>query len=93
MPWSWPRATRKADPVRIRPAVALACSLVLAGALLDRPANRAATLRAVSSISSRTAAVLRRVSLATGLRYVDIAYPSVNIGESVETTSDSRNLG
>lgn len=58
-----------------RPAVLLACSLIVAGVLLDGPAVRARTLRALSSVSGRTAAGLRQVSIATGLRYVDIAYP------------------
>lgn len=76
-----------------RPAVLLACSLILAGVLLDAPAARARTLRAISSVSGRTAAGLRRVSLATGLRYVDLAYPSVEETISREGSPDRGNIG
>lgn len=78
--------------MRPRPAVLLACSLILAGVLLDGPAVRARALRHLSTLSGRTAAGLRRVSLATGLRYVDIAYPYVEETISRETASDQGNI-
>lgn len=78
---------------RRRPAVLVCCSFILAGVLLDRPANRARALRALSSVCGRTAAALRRISVSSGLAYIDIAYPSVDIGVSVETTPEQRNIG
>lgn len=78
--------------MRPRTARILCCSLILSGVLLARPSARAHTLRALSSISGRSAAALRRLSLASGLRYIDMAYPSVDSGIPFETGSDSENL-
>jgi hypothetical protein len=56
-----------------------AAAAITAGALavmLTDPANRRPIYKAVSIATGRAAELLRAVSLATGLAYVDLAYPA-----------------
>lgn len=65
--------------------IAFACALT---AVTINPAVRAHTLRIISTLTGRTAAGLRRMSIATGLRYVDLVYPPVEETISRESAND-----
>ena len=70
-----------------RTPIVIACVCALAAVAIN-PAVRAHTLRIISTLTGRTAAGLRRMSIATGLRYVDLVYPPVEETISRETAND-----
>lgn len=76
-----PRGSRAAAGPR-RPILALAVALIVSGVLVDGPALRARTLRAICYLTGRSSTALRRISLATGLRYIDVAYPPEPLRET-----------
>lgn len=69
------------DPRR---TVAGACLVAVAGAFIASPPFRREALRITSVTAGRSAVGLRALSVATGLRYVDMAYPpEADAGDAV----------